>query len=101
MTIQDAINGLEHSDKPVARSLHSGHHFRVLVMAFKKGMILEEHVAHHPAKLTVIYGSVVYQSEGKETVLQQYDEIEISVGVPHLVEATEDSLCLLTQGDNP
>jgi hypothetical protein len=29
----------------------------------------------------------------------QYDEVEIPIGITHTVEAIEDSLCILTQGE--
>jgi quercetin dioxygenase-like cupin family protein len=98
MTIKDVLEQLETAAHPVAKPLHKGDNFKVLIIGFKSGMKLKEHTASMPSKLTVISGNVIYEQQGKETELQQYDEIEIPVNIIHSVEAKEDSLCLLTQG---
>jgi len=98
MTIKEVLKQLETSDHPVAKPLHKGDNFKVLVIGFKSGMKLKEHQAHMPSKLTVISGKVVYKQHEKETELQKFDEIEIPVNMIHSVEAKEDSICLLTQG---
>ena len=98
MTIQEILKQLETSDHPVAKPLHKGDNFKVLIIGFKKGMKLKDHQAHLPSKLTVISGNVIYKQHEKETELQKFDEIEIQVNTIHSVEAKEDSICLLTQG---
>ena len=90
---------METSSNPVAQALHSGTGFKVLVIGFKKGMILKEHKAHMRSKLTVLEGSVKYVEGNKVTNIAQYDEVDIPVEISHSVEASEDSLCILTQGD--
>jgi quercetin dioxygenase-like cupin family protein len=97
-TISEIISALETASHPVARALHKGDQFKVLMIGFKKGMILQDHKAHIPSKLTVLQGSVVYREGEEEVHLPQYDEVGIPVEVTHSVEALEDSLCLLTQG---
>jgi quercetin dioxygenase-like cupin family protein len=101
MTIKDTLKRLETSKHPVANALHKGDHFKVLVIAFKKGMILNDHKAHMPSKLTVIEGSVIYNEGGQFVELKKFDETDIPVEITHSVEAKEDSLCLLTQGALP
>jgi len=98
MTIKDILQQLETSGHPVAKSLHKGAHFNVLVIGFKKGMRLNEHKAGKPSRLTVIQGAVVYEQGADRTELRLFDEQEIPMHVPHAVEALEDSLCLLSQG---
>lgn len=98
MIIKEIIEQLKSSEHPVAKALHKGEHFRVLVMGFKAGMKLKEHQAQLPSKLTVLSGEVVYCENEKEVLLKQFDETDIPVNVIHSVEATADSLCLLTQG---
>ncbi|MFN3406023.1 MAG: hypothetical protein ACK40G_18150 [Cytophagaceae bacterium] len=98
MTIKDIAVSLESSKHPVAKALHKSENFKVLVMGFKRGMILKEHKAHLPTKLTVLEGSVLYRENGTIKALSKHDETEIPVEVIHSVEAVEDSLCLLTQG---
>jgi quercetin dioxygenase-like cupin family protein len=98
MTIKEVIEQLETATHPVAKVLHKGSQFKVLIIGFKKGMKLKEHVAPLQSKLTVISGHVVYRQGELETELQQFDETDIPVNVIHSVEALDDSLCLLTQG---
>lgn len=100
-TLQSIFEALKTSEKPVARSIHSGTHFKVLAMGFNKGMILTDHKAHVPTKLTVLSGKIVYKQGEREWNLSTYAEIDIPVDVTHSVIALEDSLCLLTQGYNP
>jgi quercetin dioxygenase-like cupin family protein len=98
MTIKEIIQQLETADHPVAKALHKGDHFKVLVIGFKSGMKLKEHEAHLPSKLTVIAGQVIYRESRREIKLNIFDEVEIAVNIKHSVEAIEDSICLLTQG---
>ena len=97
-TIKDIISDLKTALHPVAKALHKGDHFRVLMFGFNKGMILKDHKAHLPSKLTVVTGTVIYKEGEKEVTLMKYDEIDIPVEIVHSVEAIEDSLCILSQG---
>jgi len=99
MTIQEVKEKLKTAKNPVARSLHQGAGFKVLVMGFNKGMILKKHQAHIKAKLTVMEGAVTYKEANRLVILDQYAEVDIPTNVIHSVEATEDSLCILTQGE--
>ena len=97
-TIKEINEQLKTANHPVAKALHKGDHFKVLVIGFKKGMKLKDHQANLPSKLTVISGKVVYRQNEKETEAEMFDEINIPINIIHSVEALEDSLCLLTQG---
>lgn len=96
--LKDILQKLETAKNPIAQAIHKGDHFRVLGLAFKKGMILKEHQAHMPSKLTVLSGLVVYREGEKEIKLEQYEACDIPVNITHSVEALEDSMCLLSQG---
>ncbi|MOA17789.1 hypothetical protein D3C78_1380580 [compost metagenome] len=98
MVIKELLEKLETSPSPVAGALHSGENFRVLVLAFKKGMILKEHKAHTPSKLTVVNGQVIYCEGDKKIPLSVYEHTDIPIEITHSVEALEDSVCFLTQG---
>lgn len=98
MIIKEILSQLENSDHPVAKALHKGENFKVLVIAFKKGMILKEHKANLPSKITVIEGNVVYKEGDAVVHLSKYDETPIPVHILHSVEAMADSICVLTQG---
>ncbi len=97
-TTQDILSALESSTHPVARALHKGENFKVLLIGFKAGMVLTDHKAHIPSKLTVLQGAVMYRQGEKIFSLSQYDEVDIPLEITHAVEAIEDSLCILTQG---
>ena len=99
MTIKDIKLKLKTSNNPVAKSLHQGLGFKTLVIGFKKGMILKEHKAHLKSKLTVLEGAVIYKEEHRIIEPEQYDEVEIPIEITHSVEAKEDSLCIVTQGE--
>jgi|AntRauTorckE6833_2_1112554.scaffolds.fasta_scaffold00664_7 quercetin dioxygenase-like cupin family protein len=98
MTIQAIKEQLKTSDRPIAKSFHTGDHFKVLLFGFKKGMKLEDHTAHHPTKILVLEGEVIYHQPKKDVRLKQFDEIDIPAEVSHSVAALEESLVLLTQG---
>jgi len=98
MTIKEVFSALENSMHPVARALHKGPDFKVMVIGFKKGMILKEHLTKTTTKLTILSGNVIYREGKKQVLLAQYEEVNIPVDQLHAVEALTDSLCLLTQG---
>jgi len=98
MIIQEALNQLEKSTHPVAKILQKVGHFKVLVIAFKKGMILKDHQTSLPAKIFVLNGSIAYRETNREVFAHTYQEVEIPIQTIHNVEALEDSLCMLIQG---
>ncbi|MES2427085.1 MAG: hypothetical protein V4560_08925 [Bacteroidota bacterium] len=98
MIIQDILQQLENSTSPVVKILQRGEHFKVLVLGFKKGMILKEHQTNITSKLVIVDGSVVYRRADDTVNLNKFDEIDIPINVPHSVEAQEGSICFLIQG---
>ena len=96
--IREMIEEVETAAHPVARALHKGEHFKILVIAFKKGMKLKDHQARLASKLTVLEGHVAYIQGESKTKLNKFEDIDIPVNVIHSVEALQDSLCLLSQG---
>ena len=95
---KDILQKLESAVNPVAQVVQNTSCSKVMVIAFKKGMILKEHKTDVPAKLLVIKGNVIYKEENQQNGLFLYDEQEIPVAVLHSVEALEDNLCLLFKG---
>lgn len=98
MTIEEVFNQLEKSTHPVAKILQKGDHFKVLVIAFKKGMLLKDHQTELPAKLIVLNGRIAYRESNREVFANTCQEVEIPIQTIHNVEALEDSLCILIQG---
>ena len=97
-TIETVLKDLKGASKPVIRALHSGKGFRVLVLGLNSGMVLAEHKANLPSKLTVLSGCVAYRSASDYIPLFANDEVDIPVGEIHSVAANRKSVCLLTQG---
>lgn len=97
MTIPDIIMEMEGAQHPIAKALHKDKHFKVLVIGFKKGMRLDEHVSKFGAKLTVLEGKITFKTVEATITLTKFHETAIPVNVPHWFEAEEDSLALLTQ----
>ena len=98
MVIKEALAEVESKTHPVARILHKGDMFKVMIIAFKKDMILREHKTHLPATITVMKGKVNYRTSDSFTTVEEYDNFQIPVNETHSIEALEDSICLLVQG---
>lgn len=95
---KDILEKLENAVNPVVQVVQNTSCSKVIVIAFKKGMVLKEHKTDVPAKLLVIKGNVIYKEEDRHEALFLYDEKNIPVTILHSVEAIEDSLCLLFKG---
>ncbi len=54
MTIKEIKEQLKVTNHPVAKALHHGNDFKVLIIGFNQGMILKDHKAHITSKLTVL-----------------------------------------------
>ncbi|NIG55099.1 hypothetical protein [Chitinophaga sp. Cy-1792] len=98
-TLQQMMEQLEQAVHPMAKALYKSPGTKVLALAFKKGMRLKDHKAHEPTTLYVLSGSVVYEQGDEKKSLAQYEQTVIPVEITHAVFATEDSLCLLVQGE--
>ena len=98
MIIKEILSELAMKDHPVAKALFKKEGFKVLVLAFKDGMVLKEHKANVPTKLIVLEGSVNYKSETTEIKIGKYDEFEIPINELHAVNALTDAVCMLIQG---
>lgn len=98
MSLQEILIEVETASKPVTRLIRSGDGFKMMGIAFLKGMELKEHHSTKPAKLIVLKGSIDYVEGTEIKSMNAFDEIEIPVNVKHAVVCTEDALCLLIQG---
>jgi len=58
-TITSIISDLKIASHPIAKALHKGAHFKILMIGFNTEMILTDHKAHIISKLTVLNGSVI------------------------------------------
>jgi quercetin dioxygenase-like cupin family protein len=93
--INEIIEKLQTAQSPVARIFYKSGNSKLLLIGFKKGMTLEKHKTHVPARLLVLSGAVKYIQEEFENPLKKFDYQDIPVDVFHEVFAGEDSLCML------
>lgn len=98
MIIQEVLFQLKSATSPVFKILQSNDRVKVIVLGFKKKMILKEHQTDVSAKLIVIDGSVIYKEAGRIVTMNKFDDVDIPIDVMHSVEAVEDSICFLIKG---
>ncbi|HEY5327303.1 MAG TPA: hypothetical protein VIJ27_09910 [Mucilaginibacter sp.] len=98
MIIQEVLFKLKSATTPVLKILQSNDHIKVIVLGFKKKMILKEHQTDVPAKLIAIDGSVIYKEAGRIVTMNKFEDVDIPIYVIHSVEAIEDSICFLIRG---
>jgi quercetin dioxygenase-like cupin family protein len=96
MIIKEVLQQLDTATHPVAKALYKTDGCKILVIAFKKGMLLKEHQTAVGGKLTILEGCVTYIEGDKNIELNKYDETIIPAKTIHAVQALEDSLCLIT-----
>ena len=98
MIIKEVLKQLEDAKGPVVKVLHQGGNFKVLVLGFKKGMVLKEHKTTVSTRIVIADGQVIYKEAERTFTLSKMDDSDIPVNVLHSVEALEDSICFLIQG---
>ncbi len=67
MVLQQIEFELKSAEGPVAKILRKGKDFTVLAIGFQKNMLLKKHNSKVPARIVVIKGEVVYNSENGAT----------------------------------
>jgi len=97
MIIQDIITALENAAGPVVKVLVKGTAGKVLVLGFKKDMVLKEHQTGVNTRLIVVDGQINYFSTHGTVTMNKFDELDIPVNEPHSVAALADSICFLIQ----
>lgn len=97
MVIQEVLAALKDAGGPVVKVLVKGNSGKVIVLGFKKGMVLKEHKTGLSTRLVVIDGQINYFSANGTVTLSKFDELDIPVNEPHSVEALADSICFLIQ----
>lgn len=97
MIIHDIIAALQNATSPVIKILVKGEASKVIVLGFKKGMVLKEHKTGVSTRLVVIDGQINYFSSNGIVTMNKFDDLDIPVNEPHSVEALADSICFLIQ----
>jgi quercetin dioxygenase-like cupin family protein len=81
-----------------ARTLVREADLRVVLVVMKGGAIIKEHRANATASIHVLSGSVCVRLQDRSTDLTGGRLLVLEKGLPHAVEATEESAFLLTLG---
>jgi len=97
MIIHDVLAALKDAAGPVIKIWVKGNGGKVIVLGFRKGMVLKEHKMGLSTRLVVIDGQVNYFSANGAVTLNKFDELDIPVNEPHSVAALADSICFLIQ----
>jgi quercetin dioxygenase-like cupin family protein len=79
-----------------AKTLVKNEDLRIVLVLVSSGMTIHEHQAEGPITVSVAQGSILFKAEGKERVLRSGDLLTLESGIPHQVEALEDSAFVLT-----
>jgi len=73
-------------------------HLHVTLTALKRGARLDEHKTAGPVTIHALSGRLRFTVEGNDRELGAGDLLAIEPGVPHSVEALEESAFLMTLG---
>lgn len=79
-----------------SRALVKTDRFECMVVQMAKGQTMEEHNVDGPLTIQGLTGRVQLDVRGEQTTLNPNDWMFLEGGVPHAVQASEDSSFLLT-----
>jgi quercetin dioxygenase-like cupin family protein len=79
-----------------AKTLAKNEDVRVVLVALSKGMTVHEHQAEGAITVSVAEGSIRFIARGEERSLEQGALITLGAGIPHQVDALEDSAFVVT-----
>ncbi len=79
-----------------AKTLIKNDALRIVLVALSKGMRLDEHKAEGAITVSVAEGSVRFTASGEDRVLATGAVLTLAGGIPHTVEALEESAFVVT-----
>lgn len=79
-----------------AMPLFKTERMRVVLMALHAGATLSSHRADGPITVQVLEGRIRFSAESQTVTLTQGHMLTLQAGLPHAVEAPEESVFLLT-----
>jgi quercetin dioxygenase-like cupin family protein len=74
---------------------------RVMLIALRAGAALSSHRADGPITVQVIEGRIRFSAESQTVTLAEGQLLSLQAGLPHAVEAAEESVFLLTVAPTP
>ena len=97
MKTASLVNNLEYKEnKPAISILLETEHSKEIRIAMRSGQIMKEHKTPFPIVVEVFEGKIDFGVQGKILQLNKGDLIALDGGIPHDLEAKEDSTVRLT-----
>ena len=87
-----------HTGARNAMTLHKGPGLRVVLIAMHANTTIPSHQADGPISVQVLEGGLTFRAEAQVVTLRAGQLLTLSAGIPHVVEAEEESAFLLTMG---
>jgi quercetin dioxygenase-like cupin family protein len=69
---------------------------RIVLIALHKDAVMKEHTADGIISVQVLEGEINFSADKRSTLLKQHDMVVLHKGMPHSVQAMEESVFLLT-----
>jgi quercetin dioxygenase-like cupin family protein len=85
-----------HTGSRNAVTLLKGQGLRVVLVAMHAGTVIPSHRTDSPISLQVIAGVLTFSSDTQKVTLRQGQLLTLHAGMPHVVEAVEETVFLLT-----
>jgi len=79
-----------------AKTLVKNDQLRIVLVALSRGMRLDEHKAEGAITVSVAQGKIRFTANGKDSVLAAGALLALAGGIPHAVEALEDTAFVVT-----
>jgi quercetin dioxygenase-like cupin family protein len=77
-------------------TLLKGQRLRVVLVALHAGATIPSHQTDSPISVQVIEGALTFRTEAQTLTLHPGHLLTLQAGIPHAVEAVEESVFLLT-----
>ncbi len=83
-------------DKPAIKLMFETNHSKEIRILMKKGQVMKEHKTPFPIAVELYSGAIIFGVEGQKHELVSGDLLALEGGIPHDLEATEDSIIRLS-----
>jgi quercetin dioxygenase-like cupin family protein len=87
-----------HTGARNAMTLYKGPGLRIVLIAVHANTTIPSHRADGPISVQVLEGVLTFRAEAHAVTLRAGQLLTLSAGIPHVVEAEEESAFLLTMG---
>jgi len=91
----DIVQGLEHSEQIVFKSLFSTERSKLNAISLKTAVILPERIAITKTKIFVVKGEIDFNMEGRSYRLAMFDTFNIPLEEAYSIQAYNDTVFLV------